>query len=162
MRSTFHLTRINWRASSTRPSRLRKNAVSSAFSGLGGSKLACPPSGARPVRRDGRARSEAGSYRVAREIAHPDQVVHRQAKGKHPADPRHPAMARLPQQPDLFEPAEDLFDPLALALAHQIAGVACGAAIDRTRTLRGVLRHMRGHCEAAEAVHEVPRVIALV
>src|SRR5262249_38595569 len=136
-------------------SRLRKNAVSSALSGLGDPALACRPHGDRVVRRGGRARIEASSYRLAREIAHPDQVVHGQPKGKHPAHPRHPAMAGLPQQANLFEPAEDLFDPLTLPLAHQVAAVPRGAAIDRTRTLRGVLGHMRGYREAPEAVHEI-------
>src|SRR5262245_24427829 len=148
---------------STFPSRLRKNAVSSALSGLGDPALACRPHGGdRIVRRGGRARIEASSYRLAREIAHPDQVVHGQPKGKHPAHPRHPAMAGLAQQANLFEPAEDLFDALTLPLAHQVAAVPRGAAIDRTRTLRGVLGHMRGYREAPEAVHEIPRVIALV
>src|SRR5262245_47817276 len=91
-------------------SRLRKNAVSSALSGLGDPALACRPHGDRIVRRGGRARIEASSYRLAREIAHPDQVVHGQPKGKHPAHPRHPAMAGLAQQANLFEPAEDLLD----------------------------------------------------
>src|SRR5262249_7206063 len=95
--------------------------------------------------------SEASSYRLAREIAHPDQVVHGQQKGNHPAHPRHPARGVLAQQATLFEPAEELFAALTLPLAHQVAAVPRGAAIDRTRTLRGVLGHMRGYREAPEA-----------
>src|SRR5262249_26260692 len=149
-------TRSTRAGATKRPSRLRKNAVSSALSGLGDPALACRPHGDRVVRRGGRARIEASSYRLAREIAHPDQVVHGQPKGNHPAPPPHPAMAGLAQQANLFEPAEDLFDPLTLPLAHQVAAVPRGAAIDRTRTLRGVLGHMRGYREAPEAVHEIP------
>src|SRR5262249_19687053 len=156
--------RTSWAGRRRRASsRLRKNAVSSALSGLGDPALACRPHGGdRIVRRGGRARIEASSYRLAREIAPPAQVVPGQPKGKHPAHPRHPAMAGLAQQANLFEPAEDLFDALTLPLAHQVAAVPRGAAIDRTRTLRGVLGHMRGYREAPEAVHEIPRVIALV
>src|SRR5262249_61047646 len=128
----------------------RKMPGSSAFGGVVGRAVACGPLGDRVVRRGGGARIEPSSYRLAREIAHSDQVVHGQPKGKHPAHPRPPAMAGLAQQANLFEPAEDLFDALTLPLAHQVAAVPRGAAIDRTRTLRGVLGHMRGYREAPE------------
>src|SRR5512138_731714 len=108
------------------------------------------------------SRAAVCSCGLRRQGAYPNEVVHGQPEDKHPADACDAAMAHFAQQADLLEPAENLFDALALPLAHPIAVVARGAAIDRTRTLRGVLRHVRGHGEPAQAVHEIPRVIAFV
>src|SRR2546422_8959883 len=85
----------------------------------------------------------AGSSRRLGQIADADQVVDRQPEDEHPADPRPAAVAHLAQQPDGLEPAEDLFDALAFPLAHPVAGGARGAPIDRTRTIRRVLGHVR-------------------
>src|SRR5258705_13024118 len=71
-------------------------------------------------------------------------------------------MARLAEQAGRLEPAEDLLDELALLLAHDVAGVARGAAIDRTRTIRGVLGHVRRHLQPAQTSHEIPGVIPFV
>src|SRR5258705_1521744 len=71
-------------------------------------------------------------------------------------------MARLAEQAGRLEPAEDLLDELALLLAHDVAGVARGAAIDRTRTLRSVLGHVRRHLQPAQPRHEIPGVIPFV
>jgi hypothetical protein len=45
-------------------------------------------------------------------------------------------MTSLAQPRDGFEPAEDLFDPLALLLANRIAGVTSGALINDLPILR--------------------------
>src|SRR5215831_1603918 len=137
-------------------SRLRKNSVNSASSGPVAQGFRNPQGSRRLVWRG------TGSCWLAREIAHPDEVVDGQPEGKHPADARYAAMAGFAQQADLFEPAEDLFNALAFPLAHQIADVARRAAIDRTGSVRGVLRHMGRHREPAKAVHKVAGVIALV
>src|SRR5512132_4664390 len=71
-----------------------------------------------------------------RQIADTDQVVRRQAEEEHPAHSTSTAVSSLAQEPDGFQPADDLFDALAFPLAHLVAGVACGAPIDRTRTMR--------------------------
>src|SRR5882724_9472635 len=102
------------------------------------------------------------SYRLLREVSDAHQVVDRQAEDEHPADAPSPAVPRLPHQADRFQPAEDLFDPLALLLAHLVAGVARGTGIDRTRPVRGVLRHMRGHLEQAQRSDKVATVVAFV
>src|SRR5262249_61486199 len=78
------------------------------------------------------------------------------------ADAPPAAVARLPHQTNSLEPAEDLFDPLALLLTHLVADVACRASIDRARTVRRVLRHVRGHLKQAQGSDEVARVIAFV
>src|SRR5437867_9004498 len=80
-----------------------------------------------------RRRAQSGgvaSCRTLRQVPDAHQVVDRQAKDEHPSDAPTAAMARLPHQPDGLEPAEDLFDPLALLLTHLVAGVACGPPID--------------------------------
>src|SRR5206468_7671704 len=102
------------------------------------------------------------SYRVSFQIPDAHQVVDRQAEHEHPADAPPTAVARLPHQSDRLEPAEDLFDPLALLLTHLVAGVARGASIDRTRTVRGVLGHVRGHPEHAQGPDEVATVIGFI
>src|SRR4030095_433334 len=102
------------------------------------------------------------SCNLLREIANPHQVVDCQAEHKHPADASPAPVSRLPQQADRLEPAEDLFDPLALLLAHLVAGVARGALIDRTRSFRVVLRDRGGPLEQPEGLDEVARVIGFV
>src|SRR5215467_14884775 len=121
---------------------MRKNSVNSASSGPVAVGFRSPQGSPLLVWRGGQAGAGLGSCRLDREIPHPDEVVDGQPEGKHPADARRAAVAGLAQQADLLEPAEDLFDALAFPLAHQIADVARGAAIDRTGPVRGVLRHM--------------------
>src|SRR5439155_17384 len=48
------------------------------------------------------------------------------------------------------------------ALAHGVARVAGGPAVDRAGAVRGVLRHVRGHAEQPDGGDEVPRVVPLV
>src|SRR5690348_11015727 len=92
--------------------------------------------------------SWARSCGVLRQIADPDEVVDRRGKGEHPVHPAGPAMPKFAHEPYGLEPSEYFLNELPLALAHQVAGVARGAAIDRTRTIRGVLGHVRRHPEA--------------
>src|SRR5215470_14076381 len=96
-----------------------------------------------------RFRMRTGSYTAA-------------AKVQSQSTRRVPPMPQLPQQPDRLEPAEDLFNELALLLAHQISGVARGVAVDRTRPVRRVLGHVRCPSEPAQGVHESVRVIAFI
>src|SRR5262249_10275212 len=58
-----------------------------------------------------------------------DQVVDGQAEDEHPAHAAWPAVSSLAQEPDRFEPAQDLLDALAFPLAHSVAVVARGAPI---------------------------------
>src|SRR5688572_22684510 len=81
----------------------------------------------------------AHSCGLRREIADTHEVVDRRRKGKQPIDSPRPAVPQFPHQPHGLEPSKHLFDELALALTHKVAGVARGAAIDRTRTIRRVL-----------------------
>ena len=71
-------------------------------------------------------------------------------------------MPRLAPQPDGLEPAEDLFYALAFPLAHLVADMARDASIDRTRAVRRVLGHVRGHLDQPEGLDEVSRVTAFV
>src|SRR5882724_9985406 len=98
--------------------------------------------------------SGGASRRTLRQVPDAHQVVDSQAEDEHPTDAPPAAAARLPHQPDGLEPAEDLFDPLALLLTHRVASVARGASIDRARTVRGVLRHVGGYLEQAQGSDE--------
>jgi hypothetical protein len=68
-------------------------------------------------------------------------------------------MANLAQAAHGLEPAEDLFDPLALGLTDSIAAMAAGPLVDRTVLL---LCDMRGNVVIALLAHELLAVIALV
>src|SRR6267143_5695813 len=54
------------------------------------------------------------SSRGLGQIPDADQVIDRQAEDEHPVHPCPAAVPCLAQQPDRLEPAEDLFDALAL------------------------------------------------
>src|SRR5512134_1912066 len=56
-----------------------------------------------------------------REVAYPDQVVRSQGKGEDPVDSGETSVPGLAHHPDRLQPSEDLFDSLALSLAHLIA-----------------------------------------
>src|SRR5690349_22904519 len=108
---------------------MKKNGVKEAY-------LPMPRcfAGSRPTLVVARARAEAvrprvGSSRRRRQVPDADQVVRRQAEEEHPAHAGPATMARLSQQSDRLEPAEDLLDALAFPLAHAVAGVARGASI---------------------------------
>src|SRR5437899_8317612 len=148
----------------TNSSRLRKNGVKSSFSSSATSfagrlrQLAVLTS-ATWAQRGG----DPGAYHgLLREIANADQIVDREAEDEHPAHASRAPVPSLSQQTDRFQPAKDLLDALAFLLAHQIAGMPRGARIDRARTVRGVLRHVRRHLQPAKVRDEVRRVIPLV
>src|SRR5512138_1836986 len=105
-----------------------------------------PPNGAAPGA--GARRSCGGSEK----IAHPNQVVGGCPQHEDPVDQREAAVVELPELPDGLQPAEDLLDPLPAALAHRVAGMAGGAAIDRAIPVLGdVLGHVRRDAELATA-----------
>src|SRR5438128_603236 len=93
------------------------------------------------------------------QVADADQVIDRQPEDEHPTHPAPAAMARLAQQADGLEPAEDLLHALAFPLAQLVAGVTRGALIDRTRPVRGVLGYMGRHLKQPESRDEVTAVI---
>lgn len=70
-------------------------------------------------------------------------------------------MTRFAQAGSL-DPAEDLFDPFADALADGIAGVAGGPTVDGRAAVAGVLGDIRGGAEAAHVRHEILGVVGLV
>jgi len=67
------------------------------------------------------------------------EVVDGGGKGHHPADAGEPSEACLPTPAHGLEPAKDLLDPFAFALAHPVARMARRPPIDRTRVPRGVV-----------------------
>src|SRR5215831_15155142 len=76
-----------------------------------------------------RAGELARSCGLLGQIPDAHQVVHRCRECEEPVHAARPPLPQLPHQPDRLEPAEDLFNELALLLARQIAGVARGAAV---------------------------------
>src|SRR5262249_30131502 len=71
-------------------------------------------------------------------------------------------MPRLAHDPHRLHPAKRLFDPLALALAGLVAGVARGAPIDRRATVGVILGDMRHTAPVAAAGDEAGGVVVLV
>ena len=94
-----------------------------------------------------------------RQIAHPHQVVGGQSEGKHPTHSVHSAMASLAQPANRLEPAENLLDPFALALADCVARVPGGALVDDAALFA---REMRRHLMLAQFLHQFPAVVTLV
>src|SRR5690348_13081145 len=70
------------------------------------------------------------SCRVRREVSDPNQVVRGQRKRKHPVDTAGAPVPRLAHEPDRLQPAENLLHALAPLLAHRVARMAGGAAVD--------------------------------
>ena len=94
--------------------------------------------------------------------AHPDPVVHRGGTRAHPAHPGDPTMPSLAQQSDGLEPANDLFDALALPLTHGRAGMAHGTPIDGAGAPSRVLGHRRCHPPRAQLSDTVTGLIVLL
>jgi hypothetical protein len=65
------------------------------------------------------------------QLGQPDQVAGRGGQGEHPADPGGAAMPGLAQAAGGLDPTEGFLDPLADALADDVAGIARRPAIDR-------------------------------
>src|SRR5262249_4529263 len=164
------------RASKSRPSRMLKirdvtvhDTVANQSAASGDARrpvAASRPAGtlrAQPGPRNGRpGLPSAPSWRRPGQIPNPDQVVHGQRKGEHPADAPHPAMACLTKQTDGLRPPEDLFHPLALLLTDGIARMTGGAAVNGTASIRGVLRDVGGDLPVPDHRDEACRVVTLI
>src|SRR5216117_3585030 len=75
----------------------------------------------------------------------------------------HTTVARLPQAPDRFAPAEYLFDELPLALTYRVPGMPSRAAVHVRAAMRSnVLRDMGRHAALAELVDERCPIVRLV
>src|SRR5882724_4596005 len=141
---------------------LEQRDASSSSPQMGVGLLGCADTraaGAAPPASDAAPLPARGSRRLLHEVADAHEVVDRRGEGEHPVDSADAPVAGLAHEPHGLEPAEDLLDELALLLADQIARMARGAAIDRTRTVRGVLRDVRRDPEAAKGVDERAGVI---
>src|SRR5207302_198798 len=68
----------------------------------------------------------------------------------------------LLQHADDFHPSERLLDSLSFLLAQFVADMPGGPSVDRTATVRVVLRHMRRDLHPSEFPHELLRVIVLI
>src|SRR5437016_3449028 len=156
----------------SRPSRLRKKRMTTALlfsTRLGEGAWAQRCDALHPLwavearrRRTSLALCETtggGSYGLGREVSDPHPVVRGEGEGEHPVHPAGAPVPCLAHQSDGLEPAEDLFDALPPTLAHRIARVTGGAAVDRAGAVRGVLRYVRRHAEQPDCGDEVPRVV---
>src|SRR2546425_12498545 len=70
------------------------------------------------------------------------QVVQRGSQGKQPPHAAHPPVTGFPEEGHGLEPAEHLFDELALLLTDGVPRMAGRPRVDRTDPLRHVLRDM--------------------
>src|SRR6266852_6531017 len=105
--------------------------------------------------------SREGSW-CWREVPESHQLVRRDRERKHPVHAVDPSMSKLPQPPDGFQPAEDLFHALALLLTDQIPRVARGACVDRTASMLVILGDVRRHAQVSQVLDKTGRVIVLV
>jgi len=100
---------------------------------------------------------------IGEQLRNPQQAVAADREGRHERNARQSAHPHLAQRPPVLAPAKDFFDPLAQALAGQVAAMARRAPIDRraARTLQR-LSDMRRHTQLATAGDEASGVIQLV
>jgi len=97
------------------------------------------------------------------QIAHTHQIVGRAGEDENPIPAAHSAMPNLAHPRNGLQPAEALFDGLPLSLAHGVAHVSRGAAVNRaTARSRIILRHMRSHSQIPAFFYEVSRVKSFV
>ena len=92
-------------------------------------------------------------------ISHPYQVIDCNSKGEHPADPVCATMPCLSQKPNRLQPSEDFLDALSFPLTDRISSMPCRAIINRTRSVLGVLSHVRSHTEASCLPDKFLRVV---
>src|SRR5579864_1206951 len=91
-----------------------------------------------------------------------NEIVGDGGQHEEPLDQATAAMPRFAQTADGLDPAEQLFDALALDVADAIARMASCACIDCRAAFSVVLRHMRGAAAFTAAGNEVGGVIVLV
>src|SRR5690349_5003628 len=65
------------------------------------------------------------------QITHAHQIVGRAGESKNPIHAADATMPNFAHQRDRLQPAEALFDSLPLSLAHRVARVPRGAAVNR-------------------------------
>jgi hypothetical protein len=70
------------------------------------------------------------------------------------------AQIGLAQPGHRLHPAERLLDPFADTLARGIAGMACGASVDRRSPATRVLRDMGAPFDGAQFLDEVSGIVA--
>src|SRR2546425_731525 len=97
------------------------------------------------------------------QFGHPQQIIRARDHLRPELRARHATVARLPQAPDRFAPAEDLFDELPLALTYRVPGMPGRAPVYVRAAMRGnVLRDMGRHAALAELVDERCPIVRLV
>src|SRR6266851_3762402 len=77
------------------------------------------------------------------QVPNADQIVRGHPKGEHPLHLLQASMAQLPEPADGLQPAEDLFDSLALRLTDLVTGVSRGPLVDGTPSMLVILGDMR-------------------
>src|SRR5271157_3619705 len=97
------------------------------------------------------------------ELRDPQQVVGGADQVGGEAGPLEAPIARAAEVPDRLDPAEDLLDPLADALAHRVSGPTSGAMVEcRATPPQLILRHVGSDVEIATACHEPGNIVTLV
>src|SRR3979411_3464500 len=87
------------------------------------------------------------------ELRETDQIVGRHGEGEAPSHTWQAPKSRLPLAGDRLCPAENLFNPLADALADGIAGMARRAPVDGRAAALWVLGDMRDGTETPPLPH---------
>src|SRR5579863_1772027 len=99
--------------------------------------------------------AQADSSGCCQNFGDSDEIVGDGGQHKEPLDQATAAMPRLAQTADGLDPAERLFDALALDGADAIARMPGCACIDCRAAFRVVLRHVRGAAAFTAAGNEV-------
>src|SRR2546422_4683070 len=106
--------------------------------------------------------ADASRYRLHLEISQPAEIISGTGEGKQPPDFLEPSQLHLLQHADDLHPSKRLLHSLSFLLAQFVTDMPGGPSVDRTGTVRVVLRHMRRDVHPSEFPHELLRVIVLV
>src|SRR3954471_4962606 len=71
-------------------------------------------------------------------------------------------MPQLSHPSDRLHPAEDFLDPLALLLAHRVAGMPCRPSVNRTLASLIVLRNLRSGVHVPGLFHKILGVVSFI
>jgi hypothetical protein len=103
-----------------------------------------------------------GSCGSLHHISHLYHVINCDSEGKHPAcSICCPNIPRLSQKSHGLQPAKDFLDALPFPLTDRVSSMPRGAFINSTRSVFGVLSHVRSNIEVSRLPDKLLRIISL-
>src|SRR3954453_12527980 len=112
--------------------------------------------------RAARTGCESSSGAREQQSTQANDIVRRRTEGEDPGHQSTASVSQFSEAADRLHPAKGLFDELAFSLTDRVAAMARRPPINRTATIRGVLRHVRRQAHLAQFSDERGTVVALI